>query len=294
MILLSCQIAEDLADVLEQHFCELERSPWILMRKEGMEYFRLDGYFDSHSQAEDDWRQLRSRFSTLPGIAEKKEVEEESWISRYRESFEPWSCRGLHWVPLWMRESFDVPVGEAVVFVEPGLAFGTGDHPTTRLCAYRLLDFLDSRNGQIEDCSVVDAGTGSGILALSAARLGFGSVFGFDIDPDAVRVCARNLVLNRLEGQVECRRGGVEGCLNGRRADLVLANIESDILCRNSSVLLEAINPGGVLALGGIFGCEFDSVSDHFLEMAERLGIQSAHDRRKEGDWWDLAVKSLA
>ncbi len=293
MILLSCQVSEDLADMLEQYFCGLEHSPWMLMRMEEETHFRLSGYFDNHPQAEKDWRKLRSRFGVLPEITEKKEIEEESWINRYRESFKPWSCRGLHWIPLWMRNSVDAPIGEAVIFIEPGLAFGTGDHPTTRLCTYRLLDFIDSRNGEIKDCSVIDAGTGSGILALSAARLGFGSVFGFDIDPNAIQVCARNLILNQLEGQVECQQGGVEDCLKGKRVDLVLSNIESDILCRNSSELLEAIKPGGVLVLGGIFSREIDSVFGHFLESGEKLGVRFTFDCRAEGDWWDLAVRSL-
>ncbi len=290
MILLSCQVAVDLADALEQHFCELDRSPWMLMRQEGTEHFKLNGYFESAPQAEADWRQLRSCFSALPENAGRSELEEESWINRYRESFKPWSCRGLHWIPLWMKDSYEVPIAEAAVYIDPGLAFGTGDHPTTRLCAYRLLDFRDSRGGRMEGCSVIDAGTGSGILALSAARMGFLSVFGFDVDPVAVRVCGENQNLNLLGERVECRRGGLGESLRGRKADLILANIESDILCRYSAELLRSLKPGGVLALSGIFGQEIELVSRDFSESAERLGVRCAQDRRQEGDWWDLGI----
>ena len=92
---------------------------------------------------------------------------------------------------------------------------------------------------------------------------------------------------------MECQQGGVEDCLKGKRVDLVLSNIESDILCRNSSELLEAIKPGGVLVLGGIFSREIDSVFGHFLESGEKLGVRFTFDCRAEGDWWDLAVRSL-
>src|SRR5690606_20866337 len=90
------------------------------------------------------------------------------WRDSYKEHFKAWQFGRLHWVPVWQRESFTLPEGDAVLWLDPGLAFGTGNHETTRLCVERLVTLTEER-GPVG--RVVDAGCGSGILALSAALL---------------------------------------------------------------------------------------------------------------------------
>src|SRR5690606_13383313 len=99
------------------------------------------------------------------------------------------------WVPVWERASYQVTNDDVVVWLDPGLAFGTGNHETTRLCCERLVSWSGAR---AREARVVDAGCGSGILALSAARLGFDDVRGFDHDAEAVRVSEENAALNEL------------------------------------------------------------------------------------------------
>src|SRR4030095_8213160 len=92
------------------------------------------------------------------------------WRDSYKEHFHAWRFGRLHWVPVWERDKHIVPPGDAVLWLDPGLAFGTGNHQTTRLCVERLVTLAEERGtGGV----VIDAGCGSGILALSAALLGF-------------------------------------------------------------------------------------------------------------------------
>ena len=127
-----------------------------------------------------------------------------------------WRFGRLHWVPIWEREAFRLPPGDAVLWLDPGLAFGTGNHETTRLCVERLVALAERREKAGEakaGARVIDAGCGSGILALSAALLGFRDVRGFDNDPEAVRVSGENAALNGLADRVEFFVGDLVGGL---------------------------------------------------------------------------------
>jgi len=176
-----------------------------------------------------------------------------------------------------------------VICFDAGLAFGTGDHPTTRLCAIRLLDFLKEKNPK--EIRVIDAGCGSGILALSAAKLGCENVFGFDRDAEAVKVSLENRIANNLsETQVSFAHEGLESGLNSRLADVVLANIISDVLCIYADNLLAAVAPNGVLALSGILAKEQEAVRKVFENKARAQWGSVTVDARIMGDWSDVAL----
>jgi ribosomal protein L11 methyltransferase len=188
-------------------------------------------------------------------------------------------------VPVWERESYDVPAGELVLWMDPGMAFGTGNHESTRLCCERLVAFAGERgaNGR-----VIDAGCGSGILALSAARLGFARVMAFDNDPLAVDISRENSELNGLAGRVEFRTAELAAGLAGRYADLVLANIQADVLARHARELCGAVAPGGRLVLSGILARERDSLAEVFRQAAPGWRL----DSRTMGEWCDLVLEA--
>jgi ribosomal protein L11 methyltransferase len=190
-----------------------------------------------------------------------------------------------------MRGQYAVPAAAAVIWFDAGLAFGTGDHPTTRLCAIRMMDFLATHPAAT--VSMTDAGCGSGILALSAARLGCGRVAGFDRDPESVRVSIANRVDNGLadESAVFHHAGLEEGFKLTGRADVVLANIISDVLCIYADNLVDSVNPGGVLALSGILAKEQAAVREHFEAKAKAAwGEATTTDGRVMGEWSDVAL----
>jgi ribosomal protein L11 methyltransferase len=151
------------------------------------------------------------------------------------------------------------------------------------LCCERLVTFAGTqgRSGR-----VIDAGCGSGILALSAAKLGFEEIVGFDNDPEAVRVSQENAVLNDLVGRVEFYVGDLLTGLSGRSADLVLANIQADVLVRFARELSAAVAPGGQLVLSGILARELASVRDKFFGVNPGWLV----DSRLLGEWADLLL----
>ncbi|MDR2430405.1 MAG: 50S ribosomal protein L11 methyltransferase [Puniceicoccales bacterium] len=291
MIELRCVISADSAQPLEDFFCELARSPWMIYNERPSEPCFLVGYFDSAEEATDAWADLRKVFAALPETPAFHPLADCDWKEAYKAHLHPWSHGRLHWVPEWRRADYAVGRGDAVVYFDAGLAFGTGDHPTTRLCALRLLDFLAAGKDPAS-VSVIDAGCGSGILALSAAKLGCATVRGFDRDAEAVRVSLENRAANGLEPSAAVFvHAGIEDGLRGvAPADVVLANIISDVLCIYADNLLAAVAPGGVLALGGILVREQAAVRELFEVRARAKWGGVGVDVRVMGEWGDLAL----
>jgi ribosomal protein L11 methyltransferase len=170
------------------------------------------------------------------------------------------------------------------------MAFGTGNHETTRLCLERLTGIasgLEAAGRTPSSVGVIDAGCGSGILAISAAALGFDPILAFDLDPEAVRASRENAAINGLEDRLELLVGGFESGLKERRADVVLANIQSDVLMRFSTQLIQAVKSGGVLVLSGILGSELEEVRAAFRSALPEAPIESS----TLGEWADLLVR---
>ncbi|MDR1498245.1 MAG: 50S ribosomal protein L11 methyltransferase [Puniceicoccales bacterium] len=295
MIELTCEIPSDLAQPLEDFFCELPHSPWILFNAPPPAPISLSGYFDSENEAMDAWADLRKIFPTLQPNPTCISLADNDWKEAYKANLHPWHYDTLHWVPEWHRIDYPVspPDAAAIVYFDAGLAFGTGDHPTTRLCAIRLVEFLKTRPAP-QDTRVIDAGCGSGILSLSAAKLGCSKVFGFDCDPDAVRVSIANRTANALpEHNPTFLLTNIEdGLRTGGPADIILANIISDVLCAHATKLLNALAPGGTLVLSGILAHEKDAVRTLFSAKAASLwGAPPANiDSRTLGEWADITL----
>jgi len=179
-----------------------------------------------------------------------------------------------------------VPEGHEVLWLDPGLAFGTGNHETTRLCVERVVSFSE-RVSDLAATRVIDAGCGSGILALSAAKLGFGSVVGFDNDSEAVRVSEENAALNELTGAVTFYEGDLVSGLAGRQAELVLANILAPVLIEFAANLVAAVAPGGTLVLSGILASEGEAVRAAFARAAPDWHFE---ERQMLGEWCDVVL----
>ncbi len=161
--------------------------------------------------------------------------------------------------PPWDTES---PAGDpalTTVVIEPAMGFGSGHHATTRLCL-EALQRLDLRN-----CRVLDVGTGSGVLALSAALLGAASVVAIDVDRDALDNARGNAVLNGSPPAVEFRLADFRE-ERGLEADVVVANLTGGMLAAGASELARTVAPGGALILSGITSEEREAVYRAFTE----------------------------
>ena len=292
MIEIRVPVDNDLAQLLEEHFCEEFQQCWLLEEDWKTHEQFLRGFFDTEEDLSAAFAALREKFPALEAAPSVSELADRDWKEAYKLHFKPWSERGLHWVPVWERDSYALPAGEQIVYLDPGMAFGTGNHETTRLCVRRLLDARDEWGGAVPEKSVIDAGCGSGILAISARKLGFTNVFGFDNDPDSVRISLDNEKLCELEGSIEFRWADLKEGLKDRSGDLLLVNILANILCDHAELLCRSVNPGGWLVLSGILAREVEQVHAVFAPVVAAIaGATPPMDARTDGDWADLCYR---
>jgi ribosomal protein L11 methyltransferase len=207
-------------------------------------------------------------------------VHEEDWADAWKAYF-PVMRIGRRIVirPTWRRHRRQPD--DVVLALDPGMAFGTGLHPTTRLCLGALEPLAD--RGVLGGARVLDVGCGSGILAVAAIRLGAASAFGVDTDPIAIEATTANARRNRVARRVRARLGSLpsgEGPF-----DVVLANLIAGVLVALAAPLRDEVCPGGTLLASGIFIDREADVRAAF----ESVGLVVA-ERSEEGDWVALAV----
>jgi len=209
-------------------------------------------------------------------------VDEADWAEEWKRHF-PVLRVGQRLVirPSWRRHR--ASPGEVVLALDPGMAFGTGLHPTTRLCLAALEQLAD--RGGIEGRRILDVGCGSGILGIAGVKLGAASAVGVDTDPIAIEATAANARRNRIGGRIRAREGSLptgEGPF-----DVVLANLIASLLTRLAADLRVELAPGGTLLASGIFVDRESEVRDAF----EAAGLRIT-DRLADGDW--VALEAVA
>ncbi len=272
MIEVRAEVSREVMDELEDLVFELEDATrWNLFENFENKGYWVQGIFESDEDAKSAWAELAS-VASLTCEPSFSELEDKEWKDSYKEHFHPWSIGTVHWVPDWLRESYELPEGHQVVWLDPGLAFGTGNHGTTRLCVEQLIAFKETCS-DLKTAKVVDAGCGSGILAISATKLGFSNVEAFDYDPEAVSVAIDNAKMNDVPS-VDYFVGDLTNGFRGEKADCLMANILANILMKHAGELIDAVASGGTLILSGILGEEAERVRD-FFEKQDGLGSGS-------------------
>jgi ribosomal protein L11 methyltransferase len=204
-------------------------------------------------------------------------VRREDWAESWKRHFKPIEIGDTLLVkPSWSNKA--PRKYQAVVVLDPGLSFGTGQHPTTAFC----LRALARHRTNCPRWSFLDMGTGSGILAIAAAKLGFSPVFAFDFDPEAVRVARANARANGVHKKLRIERKDVTKLPVHavRQYDLICANLVSTLLISERRRIVSQLKRGGTLVLAGILKSEFAQVQKVFSE----LGLKLA-GRKMEGEW---------
>lgn len=200
-------------------------------------------------------------------------IAQTDWSEAWKANYKPIRIgRRLVVIPAWLEPALEP---EAVVIrLDPGMAFGTGTHPTTQLCLAAVERHL--RPGQ----PVIDLGTGSGILAIAAAKLGSGPVLAYDIDDEAVRVAGENVLANGVADRVTVAKGSLAELLAaGARAPIVLANILTHTLTHLfDQGLAQLVAPGGLIVLSGILDSQayevLAALKTHSLTLAAQEHIE--------------------
>ena len=290
----ACELPNELADILAEYLTglsgagvcvenlnvdafspsEIAHSPLTTVRA----YFSSDN--DMIARLADISAFLNDLASANPGLSFAQPsvvtVNSEDWSTSWKANFKPLRIgRRLLIVPSW--EQAEAGPDDIVLNLDPGMAFGTGGHETTRLCLERLETVLLSRLSA-SPASVLDLGTGSGILAMAAARLGAGRVCAVDIDPQALEVARENFAINGLTERVECSTTLLEA-LDGT-FDIILANLLAEELVRLAPQLTVRLAGGGVLVLSGILAEKETFVRGGFAAQP-LVHLETAH----QGEW---------
>jgi len=193
------------------------------------------------------------------------------WEDECKKDFHPMRFGQNIWIcPSWENSS-NLPKDAVVIDMDPGLAFGTGTHQTTDLC----LKFLDENPP--EDLTVIDYGSGTGILAIAAAKLGATNVVAIDNDPQAVTATINNVKNNQVESQIKVLHTDDEGKLE--KVDLLIANILANPLVGLAPHFSALVKAGGTIALSGILETQLEMVINAYGEYFSDLTV------KQKGDW---------
>ncbi len=242
--------------------------------------YNMTAYFEADLDVDQLLCELESTVSMLPifdsatvTFAVGPPTPEIDWAQNWKQHFSTFLIgRRLIIHPSW--ENPVVSAAQVAVEIDPGMAFGTGTHATTRLCLDALAECLDHATRPLQ---MLDVGTGSGILAIGAAALGCERVVGTDIDPLACEVATSNVVRNRLQDKITITAEPLERI--GESFDLVVANILAEENIRLKDALIRRLLPGGWLVLSGILKEKESVVSDAFnTHELEQLPTRSGED----------------
>jgi ribosomal protein L11 methyltransferase len=273
-----CEVPSELADIVADYLTDIS-SGGVCVENLDVDAFSLDEIRHSpttsvkaYFAAGDDIEALLTETGAfLDGLAARhsglvlakpfiSKVRSEDWSSSWKAHFKPVRVgRRLLVVPSW--EEPHARPDDIVLRLDPGMAFGTGGHETTRLCLELLERIMDGMPLTLSP-AVLDLGTGSGILAMAAVRLGASRVHAVDIDPQAVEVARENLAANGMEQLVECSTTPLEALTESY--DVILANILAEELVRLAPHLVERLAPGGMLVLSGILAEKEELVRNGF------------------------------
>ena len=239
-------------------------------------------FVEKGSNLTDDLSFLKDRLSANAFNDAKIEVVgvcEEDWANSWKAYYKPFKIGKIVIVPAW--EKYQAQDGEIIVTMDPGMAFGTGTHETTRLIIGLLQKYVKAGD------SLLDVGTGSGILAICGAKLGAEECYAYDIDPMSVRVANENIKDSGLEGRIVCAQSDLlkQAYKMAGGYNIVCANIVADIIIRMTPDVSEFMNENTVLLASGIISERCHDVVDCF----EKNGFKIV-EKAEDNGWCALAV----
>lgn len=214
------------------------------------------------------------------GRVSLKRIRREDWAESWKRHFKPLLIGSALLIkPSWSRRR--PQRGQAVVVLDPGLSFGTGRHPTTAFCLRQLVALR--RRGEAPSC--LDIGSGSGILAIAAAKLGYRPVAALDCDPDSIRIARDNARRNGVSARIRFLRQDLANLprRSMRKYSVVCANLISNLLVAERERILACLRPDGALIAAGILKTEFGQLREAFESAGLRLTTSRSQDEWRSG-----------
>jgi len=243
-------------------------NPRVILRT----YMPIDELTESRKQQIQIAIALISKFACLSPLKEQI-IEDNDWMNYWKDHFPMLKIGKIIICPSWIQHTAEK--GEILIELDPGMAFGTGHHPTTKMCIMEIERLLSAGTRD----RVLDIGTGSGILAMVAATLGASSVLGIDTDHLAVTSALLNVETNKLRNKIEIIQGTIEGN-DLSKYDLVVANLYSKVIIEIGHLIMSKVDRNGVVILSGI-------MKDKLEEVVESLRTHNfvLDHHLTEGDW---------
>ena len=272
---------------LEGILFEAAPSPWSLILNRKTKVLILEGIFENKEQAEKEIHKINE---LLPLNIDQNKIGnlDESWEKAYKNHFQPWSYKDFKFVPEWERKSLDQNGSLSCIYIDPGMAFGTGTHETTRLCIEIMVDVFYQKS--LPKDRFLDVGCGSGILSILAQIVGFQNILGIDNDEKAIINSEHNLSLNFETSKINF----MKKCINtieSNSFNCIVANIQADVLMTHSDRLIRSLYKNGNMILSGILDYEVDEVSRTFQKQLTENNLDATTQTRKKNEWCALHIE---
>ncbi|MDR1255942.1 MAG: 50S ribosomal protein L11 methyltransferase [Puniceicoccales bacterium] len=282
------KIDGECAEAVNAFLLENEQRECVLDHDCDSDSHYLCGYFESEKLGGEVFKNVQDSLS-LAGEVSMETVAETNWVNEYKKHCQPWSYQQLFWIPLCRKNEVPIPSEYVVpVYIDSGLAFGTGMHESTRLCARALIMFVSmfrrDDSWWVKKC--IDVGCGTGILGISALKCGLQHALLIDSDEDAIATSKQNAGNNGIDPRsIDYSCSDLKVGLLGHEADLIFANILADVLIKNADILVGSVRPGGMLCLSGMLLEEVPAVRAAFEKSFKKFWTSSIENSAKYGNW---------
>ena len=246
----------------------------------------VKAYFSEEDNIEEILKYVEEKIEELKSLGldlglakvESEKMFEEDWANNWKKYYKPTKVsESIVVKPIW--EEYEAKENELVLELDPGMAFGTGTHETTRMCIQSLEKYVE------ENSTVFDVGCGSGILAIAAAKLGSKKAVGVDLDPVAVESAKENVGYNKLDN-IEILYGNLVDVIEGK-ADIVVANIIAEVICILTEDVKRVLKSDGYFITSGIIHDRVDMVT----KKLEETGFEVI-EINKDGEWNCIVAKA--
>ena len=284
MLKVECKLDRSKIRIVENILYEISPTNWVIITNRNTKESKLQGSFIDKNVATEEINKLQNLLGENLPISSETNLEDD-WKEAYKLHFKPWHYKNFKFVPSWEKEISDVESSNLIISIDPGMAFGTGTHETTRLCLEFLIDQYSFQREVSPKSSLIDIGCGSGILAITAAKLGFKKILGIDNDYDAIENALLNSKKNCLSDSITFKQIELAKVTNSHY-QCVIANIQADVLLLNSSVIINLLRyQNSSLILSGILNYEVEHVIKAYQKDLISHGLNCKVVEKSLGEW---------
>ena len=285
MIKVSTQISKEIIDEIDICLNEIAPSNWSVYQNRISLEANLVGYFGNDKKQHEIIAEFKLYFDAILGNSCDElvfnSIEDKDWTESYKSHFKPWEYKGFYWIPVWLVDEYTNLNKKDFVLLDPGMAFGTGNHETTRLCLQAIVDLRENNQKPL---TLFDIGCGSGIISITGSKLGYLNICAIDNDNDAVRISEENALLNQVNN-VKFEKQNLEYYCSNNTYDIVVANIQSDILIEQNKRIINSTKPDSTLLLSGILKKEVHTVQHAYNEEISRQKMPYDSRIVDDGEW---------